>query len=316
MSYADILRQYWQDAIAPRAKNAPTVISTFAGGGSSTGYHMAGYNELLAVEWDAHACGTLRLNYPHLPVYHGDIANLSSVEAMALADIGPGELDLLDGSPPCQGFSTAGARMLNDSRNQLFREYTRLLREINPRTFVMENVSGMVKGKMKLIFAQILMELKACGYQVSARLMDSQYFGVPQIRQRLIFIGVRNDLGIQPSHPRPQIQPVAANEAIPGFTGQMVTAGNERHTLAGRLKTWSPSKPSPTIMATRAGISYFQDGLPKIFTTDELKRLGAFPDEYILTGSKAEQWRRIGNSVPPLMARAIGLHIRETILKK
>ena len=317
MNYADLLRQYWQDAQAERAPDAPTVISTFAGGGgSSTGYHMAGYRELLAVEWDDHACETLRLNYPKLPIWKGDITNLSVSEVLERTNLKAGELDLLDGSPPCQGFSTAGHRMLDDPRNQLFREYTRLLQEIRPRTFVMENVSGMVKGKMKLIFIDILTELKACGYQVSARLMDAQYFNVPQIRQRLIFIGVRDDLGIQPSHPRPQSQPIAANEAIPGFTGEMITAGNERHTLAGRRKLSPPSRPSPTITATRAHISYFQDGIPKIFTINEIKRLGAFPDEYILTGSEIKQWRRIGNSVPPLMARAIGLHIRETILKK
>ena len=107
---------------------------------------------------------------------------------------GPGELDLLDGSPPCQGFSTAGKRRMNDGRNQLFREYIRLLRGLKPKVFVMENVSGMVKGKMKLIFAEIIRELKASGYHVKARLMNAMYYGVPQSRQRMIIIGVREDI--------------------------------------------------------------------------------------------------------------------------
>ena len=83
---------------------------------------------------------------------------------------------------------------MDDGRNQLFREYVRLLRGLKPKVFVMENVSGMVKGKMKLIFAEIMRELKASGYHVSARLMNAMYFGVPQSRQRMIFIGVREDL--------------------------------------------------------------------------------------------------------------------------
>jgi DNA (cytosine-5)-methyltransferase 1 len=115
-------------------------------------------------------------------------------ECLKITGLQPGKLDVLDGSPPCQGFSTAGKRKMDDGRNQLFREYVRLLQGLKPKVFVMENVSGMVKGKMKLIFAEIMRELKASGYHVSARLMNSMYFGVPQSRERMIFIGVREDL--------------------------------------------------------------------------------------------------------------------------
>jgi DNA (cytosine-5)-methyltransferase 1 len=155
---------------------------------------MAGYRELLAVEWDDHAVETFKLNFPDVPVWHGDIAELSVEECLRITGLKPGELDVLDGSPPCQGFSTAGKRKMDDGRNQLFREYVRLLRGLMPKVFVMENVSGMVKGKMKLIFTEIMRELKASGYQVSARLMNAMYFCVPQSRQRMIFIGVRRAL--------------------------------------------------------------------------------------------------------------------------
>jgi len=193
--YPAHLEACWREHLAPRAPNAPTLISLFAGcGGSSLGYSMAGYRELLAVEWDDHAVATFRLNFPDVPVYHGDIAKLSVDECLRLAGIGPEELDVLDGSPPCQGFSTAGKRKMDDGRNQLFREYVRLLRGLRPKVLVMENVSGMVKGKMKLIFAEILRELKESGYHVSARLMNAMYYGVPQSRQRMIFIGGREDL--------------------------------------------------------------------------------------------------------------------------
>lgn len=216
MNYLEILDQAWTQHLAPRGANVPTVISTFAGcGGSSLGYSMAGYCELLAVEWDQNAVDTFRLNFPDVPVWHGDIAKLSVDECLARAGVQPGELDVLDGSPPCQGFSTAGKREMADPRNQLFREYVRLLRGLQPRVFVMENVSGMVKGKMKLIFADILRELKASGYLVSARLMNAMYFNVPQSRQRMIFIGVREDVGVVPSHPRGHIKPPTIRDALP-----------------------------------------------------------------------------------------------------
>ena len=193
--YPAHLEACWREHLEPRAEDAPTVISLFAGcGGSSLGYSMAGYRELLAVEWDDHSVATFKLNFPDVPVYHGDIAKLSVEECLRLAGIGPGELDVLDGSPPCQGFSTAGKRRMDDGRNTLFREYVRLLRGLRPKVLIMENVSGMVQGKMKLIFAEILKELKESGYHVSARLMNAMYYGVPQSRQRMIFVGVREDI--------------------------------------------------------------------------------------------------------------------------
>ena len=178
---------------------------------------MAGFRELLAVEWEQNAVDTFRLNFPEVPVYHGDIAKLPVNEVFMLTGLKEGELDVFDGSPPCQGFSTAGKREMSDSRNQLFREYVRLLQGLKPKVFVVENVSGMVKGKMKLIFAEILRELKASGYRVSARLMNAMYFNVPQSRERMIFIGVREDLGVEPSHPKASSYPFTVRQAFAGL---------------------------------------------------------------------------------------------------
>lgn len=223
-----------------------TVVSTFAGcGGSSTGYVWAGGKVLLAVEWDDNAVETYRLNYPDTTIYHGDIARLSVDEALSLAGVQPYELDIFDGSPPCQGFSTAGKRQMDDPRNQLFREYIRLLKGFMPKVFVM------VRGKMKLIFAEILSELKACGYQVSAKLLNAMYLGVPQSRQRMIFIGVRNDIGIVPSHPKPQTRPITVCEAIPYIAEQST---NDKF-----VRKWKTSNaPANTITKT---ISPNQSGL-------------------------------------------------------
>jgi len=217
--YVALLAEAWRAFRAPRAGDSPTVVSTFAGaGGSSMGYGMAGFRELLAVEYDDHAVRCLRQNFPGLDVYHGDIAGLSVAECLRRTGLSPGELDVFDGSPPCQGFSMAGSRVMDDKRNQLFREFVRLLRGLEPRAFVMENVAGMVKGDMKLLFAEAIRELKASGYAVRCALLNAQWYGVPQHRTRLIFVGVREDLDIEPSHPAPWCEPFTVSDAI-GVSG-------------------------------------------------------------------------------------------------
>lgn len=314
--YLDILDEAWQQHLAPRADNAPTVISTFAGcGGSSLGYSMAGYRELLAVEWDDNAVETFKLNFPDVPVYHGDIAKLSVGECLSLASIEPGELDILDGSPPCQGFSTAGKRIMEDDRNQLFREYVRLLRGLKPKVFVMENVSGMVKGKMKLIFAEVMKELKASGYQVKCQLMNAMYFNVPQSRQRLIFIGVRDDLNIEPTYPKAERKPFTVGEVCPGVESFVRDFG-----LTKPVKIVSAnSYPFQTITKTRASGNtragdVIIDSVRQKPSIEHIKRGSAFPDKFMPVGTISQKWQRIGNSVPLLFMRSIARHIRTNIL--
>lgn len=332
--YPAHLEACWHEHLAPRAADAPTVISTFAGaGGSSLGYSMAGFRELLAVEWDDNAVQTFRLNFHDVPVYHGDIAKLSVDECLKLAGIKAGELDVFDGSPPCQGFSTAGKRMIDDPRNQLFREYVRLLRGLQPKVFVMENVSGMVKGKMKLIFAEILQELKASGYKVSARLLNAMYFGVPQSRERMIFIGVRNDLPAVPSHPAAECAPVTA--------GAVVTIGQPRMNHSERVKAiWerlaigqsaddlpesggngfglikvNPMKSCPTITkGWTAGTGLLHWSENRFLSIPECAQLATFGIHFKFAGKPDDAIKRIGNSVPPLFMRSIARHIRREIL--
>ncbi len=192
-----------------------TYVSLFAGcGGSSLGYKMAGGRCLLAVEWDSKAAMTYMRNFPDAPFYHGDIYRLTGDWALELAGVAPGGLDLLDGSPPCQGFSTAGKRQVSDPRNSLFRDYIRLLEAFRPKAFVMENVSGLVKGKMRPVFREIMTALKGAGYIVRCRLLNAKWLGVPQERKRLIWLGARDDLRLEPRHPEPWGRPVTVREAI------------------------------------------------------------------------------------------------------
>lgn len=337
--YTAILEEAWVQSQLPREPDAPTVISTFAGGGgSSLGYHMAGFRELLAVEWDDNAVKTLRLNFPHLDVYHGDIAKLSVEEVLRRTGLEPGQLDVFDGSPPCQGFSTAGKRDMGDERNQLFREYVRLLRGLKPKCFVMENVSGMVKGKMKLIFAEILRELKASGYLVSARLLNAKYYGVPQSRERIIFVGVREDLGIEPSHPEgttnvetltsawanvcvevvPEISSRYANIVLKVSRGQCADDVEPGSGFQNCVR-WDENKCAPTISKLNRGTGFGTPIHPienRTVSIPEAKRCASFPDNHVFVGAFADRWARIGNSVPPLLMRAIAGHIRSHILER
>ncbi len=312
IDYPTHLDMMWKKAIAPRESNAPTVISTFAGGGgSTTGYKMAGFNELLAVEWDDNAVETLRLNYPDLDIYHGDIAKITVDEVLQRTGLKPGELDVFDGSPPCQGFSTAGKRVMNDPRNQLFKEYTRLLRGLQPKVFVMENVSGMVKGKMKLVFVEILKELKACGYRVSARLLNAMYFHVPQSRQRLIFIGVREDLGIEPSHPGAESEVINGRSFLPPDWRKLRYLGwRNKKGVADDLV----SIRNPPNGLTKTGVDF--EGRRVLRVPSVVKMFQSFAPSYEFKGSDSIQLQRIGNSVPPLFMEAIARHIRTQILDR
>jgi DNA (cytosine-5)-methyltransferase 1 len=343
--YRAILDAAWQVHLAPRGPGAPTVVSLFAGaGGSSLGYSMAGYREMLAVEWDDDAAATFRRNFPEVWLWHGDVAALSVERALEGMGIEAGELDVLDGSPPCQGFSTAGKRQLEDDRNQLFRQYVRLLQGLRPKVFVMENVSGMVKGKMRLVFAEIMQSLKGCGYQVSARLMNTMYFGVPQSRQRMIFIGVRSDLvdlGAAPSHPRAQTGFVTFRQACfdirgnndtdrmlsdvvrecgryqPRRWGTNLTVYNhfKGNVASARNLQWADwDRVCGTI--TKSEIAYSGIVHPdrqRYISLTEAKRLASFPDPFVFTDRK-RGIERIGNSVPPLFMRAVANHISREIL--
>jgi DNA (cytosine-5)-methyltransferase 1 len=308
--YPAHLAAMWQKHLAPREPDAPTVISTFAGaGGSSLGYSMAGFRELLAVEWDDNAVETFRLNFPGVPVYHGDIAKLSVDECLDLAGIAPGELDILDGSPPCQGFSTAGKRLMDDPRNQLFREYVRLLRGLRPKVFVMENVSGMVKGKMKLVFVEILKELKASGYQVSAKLLNAMYFHVPQSRERMIFIGVRDDLGIASSHPKGEARVLNGSVLLPPKLSHLRFLSWRNK---GRKDDLRPIGAVP-VGITKKGIDL--EGRFTYSDSSVVKMFQSYPTPFAFVGNNNNALERIGNSVPPLFMEAIARHIRLNILE-
>lgn len=317
-----------------------TIISTFAGGGgSSIGYKLAGYNELLAIEYDKNACETLRLNFPDLIVLEKDITKIKVEEIYELLNIKKGELDILDGSPPCQGFSTAGKRNINDARNYLFESYCYLLKELQPKVFIMENVSGLIKGKMKGFFKEINRSLIDCGYNVKCKLMNAMYYNVPQSRERLFFLGIRNDIKIEHSFPMPNKKIITVKEAfenikniydeMPDFKDKYALLYNKIPQGKGAsfilnygrdgCRKLNPKKPSFTIPKFITGrgfatIAHYAEN--RAITVNEAKRLCSFPDDYILIGSYQEKMARLGNAVMPNMMKAIAENIKINILDK
>ncbi len=183
------------------------VVSLFAGGGgSSTGYRM-GHGKILAInEFVEKARETYHKNYPSTHIFDEDVRDLSGKMILDKLKLKRGELDILDGSPPCSAFSMAGKRekgwgvekKYSDNKTQvvddLFYEYIRLVDDIQPKVFVAENVQGLTIGIAKNYLSDIKVKMRAAGYYVEYRILNGADYGVPQTRRRVIFIGVRKDI--------------------------------------------------------------------------------------------------------------------------
>lgn len=367
------------EVAAVRGTNGFTVVSTFSGcGGSCLGFEMAGYRVLYASEFIPAAAETYRANHPGVYLDTRDVREVTADDVLRLAGVGAGEVDVLEGSPPCAAFSTAGrraegwgqVRKYSDTKQRvddLFFEFVRLVDGVRPKVFVAENVSGLVKGVAKGYFKEILRAMKAVGYRVEARLLDAQWLGVPQSRQRIIFVGVREDLDRAPAFPRPLPYRYSLRDAI----GDMTTVVAHRPDMGDSIaKDTSPVSPASTVLArarhatltvepetdiSRYAVGAEWDRLapgqqsekyfdlvrpderapsPAVtasggststasvthpterrkFTIAELRRVCGFPDDFVLTGTYAQQWERLGRAVPPPMMRAVAETVRDEIL--
>lgn len=373
--------------IAQLPWNGFNVVSTFSGaGGSCLGYRMAGYRVLWASEFIPAAQEVYKLNHPNSILDTNDIRSISADYILNAIGMKRGQIDLLDGSPPCASFSTSGKRhkdwgqvkKYSDSKQRvddLFFEYIRLIDGLQPKVFVAENVSGLIKGKAKGYFKDILQAMRDCGYNVQARLLDAQWLGVPQKRQRVIFIGVRKNLGLSPVYPKPLPYNYSVREALPwikklrlsclpdnwhdsnrpastvlqsdgaltsntaylsaymieaetDISGYAIEAewqkmfDNGQNNSDKYLNLKLPNLDQPTQTVTALGgtspgtASLMHPTEKRKFSIAELRRVCSFPDDFILTGTYAQQWERLGRSVPPVMMMHIASAIRDNILCK
>lgn len=170
----------------------PIVIDLFCGaGGMSEGFRQAGFELACGIEFDPQICETHRVNFPEGATIEGDIAQLSISSIRKEANLEDREVDLIIGGFPCQGFSMAGKRWVDDPRNQLFKEFVRMVDGFRPKVFVAENVVGLVSMAGGQFVREIKESFAEIGYSVEVKILNSADFGVPQRRQRAIFIGNR-----------------------------------------------------------------------------------------------------------------------------
>jgi len=314
----------------------PTVISTFCGtGGSSLGYHLAGFKELLAIDFESHAVECFKANFPSVPIWHKSVTEVTGNQIMDFCKIKPGELDVFDGSPPCQGFSTAGKRVVNDPRNDLFSHYYRLVTELQPKVFVMENVSGMIKGSMRGKFLEIMSVLKSGNYNVKCKLMNAKYYNVPQSRERLIFIGVRKDLNKMPEFPMPcktliDVKTALKNVKDVGFypkvTNGFILSIMNKIKPGENASKYHPNgsffnasryplnKPAPTVtkMIPVGGVLHPLEN--RHISINEIKAICSFPENWVLGDKFSDSWARLGNAVMPNMMKAIAETIKTKVI--
>lgn len=328
----------------------PSVIELFAGaGGLALGLEMAGFNSLALIEIDKYASETLRKNRPNWNVINDDIANISQLNLPKYFNVPVGELDLLSGGAPCQSFSYAGNRLgLDDARGTLFYHYGLFLHKLQPKTFLFENVRGLLSHDGGRTYATILNIFEQEGYNVQMQVLNAWNYGVAQKRERLIMLGVRKDLarhikidfpvareykpvlfdvlqnvpkseGTQYSQHKREIfelvPPGGYWRDIPEHIARpyMKSCWNMGGGRTGILRRMSMSEPSLTVL-TSPSQKQTERCHPlhaRPFTIRENARIQSFPDEWEFCGGVGQQYKQIGNAVPVLLAYEIGKEIRK-----
>lgn len=334
------------------AERAASTIELFAGaGGLALGLERAGFRPLALVEIDKDAADTLRRNRPRWPVIHDDIANLSGLDLCSRFGLKPRELDLLSGGAPCQSFSYAGNRRgLEDARGTLFYHYAKFLEQLQPKMFLFENVRGLLSHNKGRTYRTIADIFESQGYRIQKKVLNAWDYGVAQKRERLITVGIRNDLDgrIKFSFPAPHAyKPVLrdilldcpASEGTPYSDYKrgifalvppggcwrdvpeeiareyMKTCWNMEGGRTGILRRMSLDEPSLTVLTSpsqkQTDRCHPLEARP--FTVRENARCQSFPDDWRFCGSIAAQYKQVGNAVPVNLAYEIAAQIRKAL---
>lgn len=331
-------------------------LSLFSGaGGLDIGFADIGFDIVSSVEIEQKFCETLKLNtgngkrFQHSKVNCIDIRKFTSE--------GLGKIDFIIGGPPCQTFSSAGRRAngvsgTTDERGVLFREYVRLLKALAPKGFLFENVYGIVGAQNGKAWKEILQAFSEAGYRLFYRIVDAADYGVPQHRERLIIVGLKEG---QFKFPRPTHGPDSldqepfykAETALEGVVSQETDKSNRlsgkyakllndippglnysfytekmghpnpifawRSKFSDFLYKADPNVPVRTIKASGGAYTGPLHWNNRFFNLEEYKRLQTFPDNYQISGSKQTAVKQIGNSVPPQLARMMAIAIRTQV---
>ena len=302
-------------------------IDLFCGaGGMTCGLSRAGYTARAAVEIVDIACDTHHRNFPDCKLHRGPVQDFDPAAALK----GMGQIHVVSGGPPCQGFSVAGFRNPKDERNQLFREFMRVIKAVQPWYVVMENVPGILTLAGGAFYRAILESFSEAGYPtVSVAVLESASYGVPQLRPRAIFIA--NRFGRFNPYPQPQLTPekyqpietglrgLPENERIPEINhewtkhsktmeerlSKVPPGGSLYETFFDAWKRQYPGLPSMTIKENHGG-THVHPHLNRVLSAREMARLQTFPDDFIFCGTMKKAMWQIGNAVPPRLAEVIG----------
>jgi len=336
------------EVVAKRPYNS---IELFAGaGGLALGLEKAGFKEQALVEIDKYAAETLRKNRPDWNVLEEDIIKIAEegIRKYLPRNI---EIDFVSGGYPCQAFSYAGHKMgLEDVRGTMFYYFAQIVDELRPKVFLAENVKGLIshdKGKTLQTMVDIYEDL---GYTVTPHMVRAVDYNVAQKRERVIIIGIRNDIDIEYKLPKPyEYQPVLRDvlrdvpkslgekypvkkhkvlEQVPpggywrdlpeevakAYMGKSFYSGGGRTGMARRI-SWDEPCLTLTCSPAQKQTERCHPDETRPFTVREYARIQSFPDDWDFTGSMGQQYKQIGNAVPVEMAKAIGLSIIDILNK-
>lgn len=319
-----------------------TGIELFAGaGGMALGMEQAGIKSKLFVEIDRTACDTLLKNRPDWNVICSDIHDVDFEDYIGI--------DVVSGGPPCQAFSYAGKRKgFGDIRGTLFAEFARCVNETQPKLFVFENVKGLLNHDGGRTFGTVSHTFEELGYIVRHKVLDACMYGVGQKRERLVMIGVRDDLDISFEYPGPDADVTVLGDVLqnvpespgavyseekarvmglvpPGgcwvnlpedvaraYMKKSYDSGGGKRGIARRL---SFNRPCPTLTTSPAQklTEFCHPVEVRPLSVREYARVQSFPDSWEFAGSMARQYKQIGNAVPVELARRVGVTVVDAL---
>lgn len=331
VNWADI-SVYWNNPTSSQM----TFVDLFCGaGGLSKGLEMAGLHGICGLDWFNEAGMTYTRNFNH-PFVNGDIKQQEVKDEFyrtVKEQLAGRKLNIVAGGFPCQGFSMAGNRIVDDPRNSLYLEMLEIVKTLQPDFVICENVKGlrsMLNGEVE---KKIIADYKEIGYEMNVTVLCAADYKTPQKRERVIFIG--NRIGVKNFHPKPIVGPndyVTTGEAIadlmnhpedesfnhvptkhrPDMEKRMLELPEGESLYKGYSDAWKKcpwNEASCTIKENHGGVN-IHPKLPRVLTAREMARLQSFPDDFIFEGKKNKQLVQIGNAVPPLLGKAIGLAVR------
>ena len=340
INWADISKEWEIDGWKNKnERNGYKFVDLFSGaGGLSCGLVMAGFTPVASVEIMPEAVQTYKHNFVNKKGFDEKVETRDirseDVKKELYKTIGDQHIDLIVGGFPCQGFSMAGNRVIADPRNSLYLEMLEIVKNVKPDYVVMENVEGlrsMLDGKVE---TQIINDYKEIGYEINVTTLNAADYGVAQQRKRVIFIG--NRIGNKNYHPKPIYEPQnyktlgsaiykymeieedkSINHIYTRHTEEMKERLAKVPEGASLFKNYSDSwkkspwdKPSCTIKENHGAVN-IHPKLPRVLTPREIAAIQSFPDDFIFQGAKKWQLVQIGNAVPPLLGKAIGLSVEK-----